>query len=164
MIKLIVLDIDGCMSDGKLHYTDNGNEIKSFNVKDGLAITSWHKLGMKSAIITGRESTIIKKRADELSIEFVYQGIKNKELVLQNIVKELNISLSEVASIGDDLNDIKMLKMSGISFCPSDANSFVKNSCKYILNKNGGDGAVREMIEKILTIDSKFEDFIGLWS
>ena len=94
MIEIIVLDVDGCLTDGKITYDANGVESKSFSVKDGLAITSWHKLGKRSAIITGRTSTIVEKRARELGITHLFQGIHNKDEVLANILKEEGLDFS----------------------------------------------------------------------
>jgi 3-deoxy-D-manno-octulosonate 8-phosphate phosphatase (KDO 8-P phosphatase) len=163
LIELIVLDVDGCMTDGKISYTADGKEIKSFNVKDGLAINSWNRLGMKSVIITGRESDIVSKRADELGVQFVFQGVKNKKKVLKDILFDNNISLDEVAVIGDDMNDLSMIGLSKLSFCPNDASEFVKNEVTYVLQNSGGNGAIREMIEKLLVLDDKMVDFIELW-
>ena len=109
MIKLIVLDVDGCLTDGKITYTAEGDEIKSFNVKDGLAIKTWMRMGNDVAIITGRKSAIVKRRADELGIVHLHQGVTNKSELLARLCKELGIEASEVAAVGDDLNDYKML-------------------------------------------------------
>jgi 3-deoxy-D-manno-octulosonate 8-phosphate phosphatase (KDO 8-P phosphatase) len=163
MIKLIVLDVDGTLTDGKIIYGENGEELKNFNAKDGLAIAVWiKKLGKKIAIITGRKSTIVEKRAKELGINHLYQGIYNKVEMIEKILKEENINWSEVASIGDDLNDMKMLKKSAISFAPNDASHYITNIVKKICKKNGGDGAVREMIEYICKYDLE-EEFLDIW-
>ena len=162
-IELIVLDVDGTMTSGEITYTQNGDEIKSFCVKDGLAISSWIKLGKRVAIITGRESQIVKRRATELGITHLYQGVDNKKEVLDNLLKELNLNMQSVASIGDDLNDYKMLKSSKISFVPSNASSYVKDIADIILSKNGGDGAVREMIEYLIALEGLEEKYLELW-
>jgi len=120
-IELIVLDVDGTMTDGKITYTSSGEEIKSFCVKDGLAIASWIGLGKRVAIITGRKSKIVEKRAKELNIEYFYQGVSNKFEVLEEILEKEGLSFENVASIGDDLNDYLMLKSSKIAFIPRDA-------------------------------------------
>jgi 3-deoxy-D-manno-octulosonate 8-phosphate phosphatase (KDO 8-P phosphatase) len=165
MIKLIVLDVDGTLTDGKIIYDENGNELKNFDVKDGLAIATWtKKLNRQAAIITGRKSKLVENRAKELSITHIYQGVHNKLEVLENICKENNIRLSEVAAIGDDLNDLKMLNSVGQSFAPANAVDFILNNVKVKCSKNGGDGAVREMIETICKNDDIFEDFINVWA
>ncbi|MDE7216617.1 MAG: HAD hydrolase family protein, partial [Helicobacter sp.] len=108
MTKLLVLDVDGTLNDGTITYDTQGNELKSFSVKDGLAIVAWLKLGGDIAIITGRESPITDKRACELGITLVFQGVQNKGDVLLQIVQQKNYSLDEIAVIGDDVNDIHM--------------------------------------------------------
>ncbi len=164
MIELIVLDVDGTLTDGKITYTNNGDEIKNFDVKDGLAIASWNKkLGKKTAIITGRTSKLIKRRSEELGITYLYQGVDNKDKILEDILKKENLTWSQVASIGDDLNDLKMLKKSALSFAPNDAVDYVKNIVNIICIKNGGNGAVREMVEYICKYDDMQEEFIKVW-
>ena len=163
MIELLVLDVDGCLTDGSIIYTQNGDEIKSFNVKDGLAIATWIKLGKKVAIITGRKSKIVQRRADELHIQHIYQGIKNKKERLENILKDENLDYKQVAVIGDDLNDYLMLQSAGISFTPQNGVDDIKDIVDIVLSKNGGDGAIREMIEYIIKKDGLKRDFIQLW-
>lgn len=163
MIELIILDVDGTLTDGSIIHSNNGDELKSFDVKDGLAIASWtKKLGKKVAIITGRTSKIVEKRAAELQISYLYQGVHNKDEIIDDILKQESLSWENVASIGDDLNDLKMLKKSSISFCPNDAVEDIKNSVSRVCTKNGGYGAVREMIEFILEIDNQ-KSLRDLW-
>jgi len=163
MIKLLVLDVDGCLTDGKIIYTSNSSEVKEFNVKDGLAIASWIKMGNHVAIITGRNSFIVKRRADELGIQHLYQGIKDKDRVLKNIISTLNLELYEVAAIGDDLNDYRMLSIVGRSFTPNNGVSDIQKIVDTILSKNGGEGAVREMIDIIIEENDQKEEFLSLW-
>jgi len=162
-IKLIVIDVDGTMTDGQITYTQNGDEMKSFNVKDGLAIKSWIKLGGEVAIITGRNSDIVARRAKELNIEHCYQGVKDKLGALNKIIEHLEISLDNVASIGDDLNDYRMLKASKIAFVPKDASSYVEAIADVILTVGGGEGAVREMIEYLIKKEGLEYKFLKLW-
>ena len=162
-IELIVLDVDGTMTDSRITYSENGDEIKSFNVKDGLAIASWRKLGKQVAIITGRSSDIVARRAKELHIEHFYQGIHNKKEVLDDLLEKLDLCMENVAAIGDDLNDIKMLKAAEISFVPRDASAYVDKIADVILSKKGGDGAVREMIEYLIKKEELEEKYLGLW-
>jgi len=163
MIELLVIDVDGTMTDGKIYYSNTGDEIKSFNIKDGLMIKSWNRLGKKSAIITGRVSNIVDRRAKELDITYVKQGVKNKKDVLDTILEELGISYSEVAVIGDDMNDLSMLKLVKKSFAPYDANPYIYDFVNYPLKKNGGDGAVAEMIEVLLKEEKLYDKFLALW-
>ena len=164
MIKLLVLDVDGTLTDGKITYSNQGEELKSFDVSDGLAIATWtKKLNKKVAIITGRKSSIVGKRAKDLGIEYVYQGIHKKDEVLKTILEKENLSWSEIAAIGDDLNDYKMLKKAGLSFSPQNASSYIKKIVNVVCNKSGGNGAVREMIEYIIKYDNIEEDFLKVW-
>lgn len=162
MIKLLVFDVDGCLSDGGIIYSDT-QEFKKFNVKDGFAMICLERMGYKSAIITGRHSTIVERRAKELRMTYLYQGVKDKKATLQEILAKENIASSEVAAIGDDLNDLALLQSVGWSFAPRDALGLVKNSVDTILDLDGGQGAVREMIDKIFEADGKTQEFIKLW-
>ena len=162
-IELIVLDVDGTMTDSRITYSENGDEIKSFNVKDGLAIASWRKLGKQVAIITGRSSNIVARRAQELHIEHFYQGIHNKKEVLEQLLVKLDLNMENVAAIGDDLNDLSMLKAVNMSFVPRDASTYVDKIATVILTKKGGDGAVREMIEYLINKQGLEEKYLELW-
>ena len=162
-IELIVLDVDGTLTDGKIIYTQNGDEVKSFCVKDGLAISSWIKLGKKVAIITGRNSKIVERRANELGVEYFFQGVHNKQEVLEELLQRLNLSMENVASAGDDLNDFKMLKASRLAFVPANASYYVKDIADVILSRNGGDGAIREMIEQLIVKENLQEEYLALW-
>ena len=143
MIELIVLDVDGTLTDGKITYSNSGEETKSFDVADGLAIAVWtKKFGKKAAIITGRSSYVVEKRAKELNITHLHQGIKNKQEVLEQILKEENLSWSQVAAIGDDLNDYNMLKKVGLSFTPANGTHYLKEFVNVVCENKGGDGAV----------------------
>lgn len=163
MIKLIVLDVDGTLSDGNIIYSDNGTEIKAFNVKDGLGIAAWIKLGREVAIITSRESKLVENRAKELKITYVKQGIKDKAQALKEILAEANISLDEVAVIGDDLNDLSMLRLVRHSYAPKDAAKIVKKNVRKVLKQKGGRGAVRAMIDKLIKKEKLEAQLYGLF-
>ncbi len=163
-IELIVLDVDGTMTDSRITYTENGDEVKAFNVKDGLGIASWRKLGKQVAIITGRSSNIVARRAKELHIEHFYQGVHNKKEVLEDLLEKLDLSMENVAAIGDDLNDMTMLKAAKISFVPRDASAYVDKIATVILSKKGGNGAVREMIEYLIKKEGLEEKYLKLWA
>ena len=163
MIKLIVLDVDGCLSDGKLIYSQDAIETKNFNVKDGLGITTWIKIGNEVAIITGRNSKIVEKRALELGIQHLYQGIKDKERVVRELVSSLGLGFDSVAVIGDDLNDYNMLQLAGKSFTPKDGAKEIKGIVDEVLSCNGGDGAVREMIDSLVDSNRQKDQFMAVW-
>ncbi|MDF1883798.1 HAD hydrolase family protein [Sulfurimonas sp. SAG-AH-194-C21] len=164
MIKLLVLDVDGCLSDGGLTYSNDGIESKTFNVKDGLGITTWIKLGYQVAIITGRKSEIVKRRAKELGIQNLHQGIKDKDRVLKEIIDSLGLRMFEVGAIGDDLNDYNMLSLVGRSFTPANGVKDIRSLVDTTLVSRGGEGAVREMIEMIVDENDQREDFISVWT
>jgi len=162
-IKLIVLDVDGTLTEGNITYSSSGEELKSFSVKDGLAIASWIRLGREVAIITGRNSKMIERRAKDLGIKHYYQGIHNKQEVLETLLIELNLTMENVASAGDDLNDYKMLKASKRSFVPKDGSEHVKAIASTLLKSQGGHGAVREMIEILIKDEDLESEYLALW-
>ncbi|QOG12983.1 KdsC family phosphatase [Arcobacter sp. FWKO B] len=171
MIKLLVIDVDGTLTDGKIIYSytkDDHQEVlkesKEFDVKDGLAIAVWtKKLGLKAAIITGRKSKVVEHRAKELGITHLYQGIDNKLEVLEDIISKEGILYTEVAGIGDDLNDYQMLNRVGLSFCPNDASEYIQEIVDIVCKNKGGSGAVREMIEYICKQYNLEEQFLKAW-
>jgi len=164
VIELIVLDVDGTLTDGKIIYDGNGVESKCFDVADGLAIAVWtKKFGKKAAIITGRTSKAVEQRSKDLSINHLHQGIHNKDEVIQKILDEEGLSWNQVAAIGDDLNDYKMLKKAGLSFTPANGSKYLKDFVNVTCKNSGGNGAVREMLEYIFTEDGLEEDYVNLW-
>ncbi|MEA2072655.1 MAG: HAD hydrolase family protein [Campylobacterota bacterium] len=163
MIKLLILDVDGCLSDGKLFYDSNGAESKNFNVKDGLGITTWIKMGNQVAIITGRKSEIVKRRAGELGIQHIFQGIRDKDRVLKELVDSLGLQFYELGAIGDDLNDYNMLSLVGRSFTPANGVKEIRNLVDTTLQNSGGDGAVREMIDMLVDENDQREAFLSVW-
>ena len=162
MIRLILLDVDGCMTDGSIIYNDKTEETKSFNVKDGFIIRSWLKMGHQVAIITGRESAIVTHRAKELRIPYVFQGVDNKLEVTQKLCEELGLQPHEVAAIGDDLNDYNMLQWVGQGYTPKNGVHHL-HAVATVLEKVGGDAVVREMIEKVIDHNGEREKFLSLW-
>jgi|AAUQ01.1.fsa_nt_gi 3-deoxy-D-manno-octulosonate 8-phosphate phosphatase (KDO 8-P phosphatase) len=163
MIELLVLDVDGTMSNGKIYYSESGAEVKSFSVKDGLAIVSWMRLGKKIAIATGRESKIVQKRGEELGIEFIYQGVKEKDKTIEELLVKLNLTWNNVAVVGDDLNDYPLFKRAKISLLPKDGSHFLEEIATKRLSSKGGEGVVREAIEYILQEENLIEEFLELW-
>ena len=164
MIELLIFDVDGCLTDGGITYGNSDNEeYKTFNVKDGFGIVSWMKLGKKSAIITGRSSRVVERRAKELGISYLFQDVKDKKAVLQDILKKEGLGFENVAAIGDDLNDLSLLNAVELSFAPSDAMPLVQSSVDIILFRKGGQGAVREMIECVVKKEKLEREFINLW-
>ncbi len=148
--KLILTDIDGVWTDGGMYYDNTGNEYKKFNTSDSAGVLFCKLLTIPVGIITGEKNNIVQNRANKLGIEILFMGIKNKLQTVEDLCVKYDISLSEVAYIGDDINDILVLKKVGISACPANAPSYVKKHCNMVLNKEGGSGVFREFIEKIL--------------
>jgi len=163
MIKLIILDVDGCLTNGGLIYSADAIESKVFNVKDGLGISTWIKMGNHVAIITGRNSKIVQRRAEELGVEHIFQGVKDKDRVLKELVSSLGLNFYEVAAIGDDLNDYNMLNLVGRSFTPKDGVKEIKKIVNKVLSYNGGEGAVREMIDILVDENDQREQFMAVW-
>ncbi|MEN9521756.1 MAG: hypothetical protein RL065_133 [Bacteroidota bacterium] len=148
-IKLLVLDVDGTLTDGGVYITEKGDEFKKFNTKDGLAIRYLTKNNFQVGIISASISKeIVKYRANMLGIQHLYIGEKNKLEILTEWLKKLNINFENVAYVGDDVNDLSVIQKVGLSACPADAVNAVKKQCHIILQRNGGDACVREFIEK----------------
>ena len=163
-IKILVLDVDGTLTDGKIYVDDKDNSFKAFNVKDGFALVNWLKLGGEVAILTGKKSNIVEKRAKELGIKYIIQGSKNKKQDLKILLKELNITFENVAYMGDDLNDLGVMKSVGFSACPKDSVQEVLEITNFISSKNGGDGAVREFLEHIMKKNGMWKKILEKYS
>lgn len=168
--KLVITDIDGVWTDGGMYYDQTGNEWKKFNTSDSAGVLFLNLLNIPFAIITGEDTKIVKRRADKLKIKHLYMGVKDKVSIAENLCKELSVDLSDVAYIGDDINDILLLEKVGISCAPANAPSYVKNRVDFVTETKGGDGAFREFIEYILNknqvlekvLDKYLENQIGL--
>lgn len=149
-IKLLAMDVDGVLTDGRIIYDANGVEQKCFNVKDGWALKHIKTLGIKTAIITGRSSKIVARRGQELDVDFVYQGVRDKGHVLEELLATLSLPEEAVAYIGDDIPDLPLIQRVGLSACPADAVYTVKQSVHHVLTAQGGQGALRELADVIL--------------
>jgi len=157
-IKLLILDVDGVMTDGSIIIDDEGHELKSFNVRDGHGIKILQRYGVKVVILTGRKSKVVEYRAKDLEIEDVYQGTLNKKEVFEKILDKRKLSADKVAYIGDDIVDIPVLKRVGFSVAVDDALDIVKKSVDYVTKNSGGHGAVREVCEMILQAQRKWSE------
>ncbi|MGI8757600.1 MAG: KdsC family phosphatase [Acidimicrobiales bacterium] len=149
-ITLLLMDCDGVLTDGKLYFTENGEEIKVFHVRDGQGLAMWHAAGFRSGIITGRNSKIVEKRAAELGIDFIKQGAKNKVICFEEILAEAKVLPEEVAFVGDDVQDIVIFEKVGLPIAVADAVEEVFPYIMYKTNLAGGFGAVREVIDLLL--------------
>ena len=160
-IKLIILDVDGVMTDGKLYYGNEGEELKGFNIQDGLGIKLLQKHGIQVGIITGRVSELLKRRAKELGITLVIQGREDKLIVLNELLKSRQESLEEIAFMGDDLPDLSAISNVGLGVAVANACSTVAGAAKWQTRQAGGNGAVRELAELILTAQKKWSQTVS---
>ena len=156
-IRLIAFDVDGVLTDGKISYTSSGEEIKSFNVRDGHAIKMAFRAGLSVAIITGRESPMVQRRCGELGIELLYQGIKDKHLALGDLMESTGFEVSQIAFMGDDVVDLPVMLAVGLGCCPSDAAQEVRLRSELVTRAPGGNGAARELIFNILQAQGLLE-------
>lgn len=159
-IKLILMDVDGVLTSGDIIYNSSGEEIKVFNIQDGMGITMARMAGLKTGIITGRISDMVKRRAEELKFDIISQGNFDKLKPYQEIRDKANLKDEEIAYIGDDILDLCLLKRVGYSVAVANARDEVKAVCDYVTIAPGGSGAVREVIDKILKRQEKFYDII----
>ena len=155
-VRMLIMDVDGTLTDGTLFVLPDGEEVKSYNVKDGLGILLAHLAGLKTAIITGKTSRSLEKRAQKLRIDELHQGILDKMRVLDQILARHRLKVAEVAYIGDDLGDLEVIKSVGLAAAVADAHPEVKKNSHYICREVGGRGAVREFIEFILSVQGKW--------
>ena len=163
-IKLLLMDCDGVLTDGRLWILDGGDEQKSFNVRDGLGLELWHRAGLKSGIISGRNSSAVERRAFMLGIEYVRQGCEDKTKDFEELLRLAGVEDSEVAFIGDDLNDIPLMHRSELAVAVADASEDTVAAAHYVTHARGGFGAVREVIELILRAQGRWSDVIERYS
>ena len=158
-IKLVIFDVDGVLTDGGLYFTDDGREIKKFNVKDGMGISMLVQNNVEVAIITGRNSVIVAERMKSLGVNHVYQGRMNKLETYENLKIALNISDQEVAYVGDDIIDLPIMNRCALSAAVADAHDEVKTRARLVLAKRGGMGAGREVCDLIMRAQGLSHDF-----
>jgi 3-deoxy-D-manno-octulosonate 8-phosphate phosphatase (KDO 8-P phosphatase) len=149
-IKLLAMDVDGVLTDGTITIGSDGTEFKTFNLLDGHGIRMWHRAGLKTALISGRESVITKQRADEMEINFVYQPCQRKLDGFEKLLSESQLEPKNIAYIGDDVLDIPLVRRVGFGIAVANAVDELKSYAHYITSRPGGKGAVREVIEYIL--------------
>ena len=159
-IKLLLLDVDGVLTDGGIIYNDNGAETKVFNVKDGLGIKLLMEAGIHIGIVTGRRSKALYSRCKDLGINLIYDGVGNKIDVLDALLDQTGVSAEEVAFIGDDLPDLGLMKMIGLSIAVGDANKTILDNADMVTSAKGGHGAVREACEAILKAKGLWENIL----
>lgn len=156
MIKLLVLDVDGTMTDGGVYYDAAGNELKKFAIKDGAGIVLAHAAEIEIMICTGRECEAVRRRAAELQVEHLHQNVADKAAFLAEFMAQHGLAREEVAYCGDDLNDLAAMALCGFVACPADACPSVRARVNHICEQNGGEGAVRDTINTILLRDGRW--------
>ena len=160
-IKLLVLDVDGVMTDGKLYFSNNGEEIKAFNTMDGLGLKMLQNAGITVALITGRQSEIVAVRARNLGIKHVYQGRDDKLNILEELLNTLKMEYSQVAYAGDDLPDLACITKVKMGITVPNGHFMIKDAADAITSREGGNGAVREICDWILQAQEKFDDAVS---
>ena len=154
-IKLVLTDIDGVLTDTGVYYSEQGEMFKRFSIRDGMGVVRLRELtSIDTGIITGELSGSVKKRAEKLKITELHQGVESKELVFKEILKKHNIKAENVAFIGDDVNDLELLKLVGLSASPADGFSQVTQIVDYVCQNKGGNGAFREFAELIINLNN----------
>jgi 3-deoxy-D-manno-octulosonate 8-phosphate phosphatase (KDO 8-P phosphatase) len=160
-IKLLLMDCDGVLTDGRLWLTADGDEQKTFNTHDGLGLSLLHRAGLKSGIISGRNSKAVARRAGELGVEFVRQGDPDKIAAFEEVMKLAGVTEAEVAYVGDDLPDIPLMQRSELAVAVADAVAETRSVAHYVTRAKGGRGAVREVIEMILKSQGRWQELVG---
>ena len=148
-IKMFLTDCDGCLTDGGMYYSENGDELKKFNTCDGMGFSILQQKGIITGIITSEDVNLNRRRAEKLKLDIVETGVKDKEKVIRSLSEKFNIPLCNICYIGDDINDLKAVKIVGFGCCPSNAMPEIKNVSKYITYTKGGEGVIREIVELI---------------
>lgn len=156
-IRLIVLDVDGTLTDGGIYYSSDGTESKRFSVKDGLGLRAAKAAGLKLAILTGRVSPMVRRRAEELRFDYLTEGQQKKTEAMKDLMKQAGAGTDEVCYIGDDINDLPCMELAGVKMCPADAAREVREICDFVSSLPGGAGAVRECLEVILLAQGTWE-------
>jgi 3-deoxy-D-manno-octulosonate 8-phosphate phosphatase (KDO 8-P phosphatase) len=163
-IRLLILDVDGVLTSGQILFGPDGEVIKVFHTQDGLGITAAHRAGLKTAIITGRNSEMVRCRGVELAISDVYQGAKDKVKLLAELADKHGISYDEMGYVGDDLNDLAVMAQVGLACAVANAVTEVKAAAHYVASRSGGAGAVREIIELILKAQGKWDGVVAAYA
>lgn len=159
-ISLLILDVDGVLTDGQLLFSDQGEAMKVFNTQDGLGISAANQAWLKTAIITGRETEMVRRRGAELNIADVFQGAKDKLQAYHQLLHKYSLQPDQVAYIGDDINDLAVMTRVGLACAVANAVADVKKRAHFITTRQGGQGAVREVIELILRSQGKWDNIV----
>jgi 3-deoxy-D-manno-octulosonate 8-phosphate phosphatase (KDO 8-P phosphatase) len=159
-ITAIFFDVDGVLTDGKIIYDESGREIKNFNVKDGFIVSYLKRSGILTGAISGRESEATTKRCAELKIDFCHQGILDKASTFDKLVKHYKLKSKQVAFIGDDINDLPVFRLAGLSVCPADTFAYIKQRVDLVTSAKGGQGVLREVADLVLSARGEMEKIV----
>jgi len=151
-IKLVLIDVDGVLTDGGRYYSSEGEKLKKFHVRDGMGVSMLLRNGIKTAIMTKENSKIVKKWAKEMKVSAIYSGVKKKELKLPHVCKKFGLTKKEIAYIGDDVNDFELMKLIGLSVMPQDGIDSLRQIADYVCKTCGGKGAFREVVDLLLSV------------
>jgi 3-deoxy-D-manno-octulosonate 8-phosphate phosphatase (KDO 8-P phosphatase) len=159
-IKLLLMDCDGVLTDGRIWIFENGEDQKGFHTRDGLGIDLWHRAGLESGIISGRNSRALERRAQSLGVKYLWQGRDDKRRAFADTLTQAQVNGDQVAFIGDDLTDLPLMLQSGLALAVGDAVAEVKARAHYVTTANGGYGAVREAIELMLKAQNRWDELV----
>ncbi len=154
-IKMLATDVDGVLTDSGMYYSENGDELKKFNTRDGMGLVLLRNAGFKVAIVTSEDTKIVERRAAKLKITDLFQGARDKVAALEILMKRHSIQWDEIAYIGDDVNDLEVMKRVGFAATPSDGTDQNKKAAHYVTKKKGGEGCVREICDMILALKAR---------
>ena len=154
-IRLVCTDVDGVLTDGGMYYSEGGEELKKFNTRDGMGVAHLHSAGIEVAMITSENTELVARRAAKLKIKYLFQGVRDKQKVVEGLINELQLSWPSVAYIGDDVNDLPVIRSVGLTAAVSDAMQIVRDAVDYVCERAGGCGAFREFAELILSSQSQ---------
>ncbi len=160
-IKLLALDVDGVLTDGRVYISDKGEECKAYNIRDGLGMKMLQECGVRIALISGRNSASVEARAQDIGIAFLYQGVEDKVAVFEKLIRELDLEPQQSAFMGDDLVDLPAMRRAGFALTVADAPAVVKERAHYVTRSVGGHGAVREACEFIMQAQGTLEDRVA---
>jgi len=161
-VELLVLDVDGVLTDGRITYTDAGAEVQSFHVRDGSALVLWRRAGKRTAIVTGRGSAALDRRAKELNIDVVKQHAADKSAALAAVLQQCGVESHAVCAVGDDWPDLPVLRQTGVAVAVADASPEVRRAADYVTRAGGGRGAVRETVEWLLKAQGQWDNLLEL--
>ncbi len=163
-VQLLILDVDGVLTNGRLYYGADGDELKAFHIRDGLGLKMLRATGVEVAIVTGRTSRAVELRAENLGVPYVFQGVSDKLGVFEQLLKRLTLTAEAAAAMGDDLPDLPVLRRCGLAACVPEAPALVRSHSHYIAERSGGAGAVRELCEVLMaaqgTLEASMQEYL----